>query len=158
GARRATLIGRMLQVFGSDQMMIILDPLNARINTCDEATKLLRSRGIAPTFYTLEHHITIEEASAAPLCTQAACTIVVLSPDTLESWGEIKKSLNEKSIILINKMDIINWDMKEFQSIVERLECDSEKIPILPISAFHNDNVYEKVHEKALWYGDWMAA
>ncbi|KAG4427153.1 hypothetical protein IFR05_017363 [Cadophora sp. M221] len=60
GAGRATLIGRMLQVFGSDQMMMILDPLNGRIDTCDEATERLRSLGIAPTFYLPEHYITIK--------------------------------------------------------------------------------------------------
>jgi len=120
------------------------------IRTYDQATKNLKSHNIAPEFDTPKHHVTVSDAGSAD------CAILVIPADAPASGEGFKHlfSVAEELIIVINKMDGIDWSEESFKKAVERLELDTENIPVIPVSASNGDNVVEK-SSKGSWYRGW---
>ncbi|OAF56660.1 translation elongation factor EF-1 alpha [Pseudogymnoascus destructans] len=124
------------------------------VRTYDQASRKLKSLKIAPSFDTPKHHVTIVDVSAS----EADCTIIVLSADTV-AHGIAAQSLfaaAKQPIILINKMDGIEWSEEQFQKIVQELGYNPENVPIIPISALKGDNITDRLPSpKSPWYKGW---
>merc|ERR1712008_265810 len=66
-------------------------------------------------------------------------------------------------IVGINKMDACNWDQgrfneikDEFVKMLQMIGFKPKKVPFIPYSGFHGDNLVEK-SDKAPWYKGWVA-
>merc|ERR1712151_1038315 len=69
----------------------------------------------------------------------------------------------EQIIVGINKMDACNWSKDRFEEIkdefvkmLQMIGFKPKKIPFIPYSGFHGDNLVEK-SDKAAWYKGWSA-
>jgi len=69
----------------------------------------------------------------------------------------------EQIIVGINKMDACNWDegrfneiKDEFVKMLQMIGFKPKKVPFIPYSGFHGDNLVEK-SDKAPWYKGWVA-
>jgi len=69
----------------------------------------------------------------------------------------------EQIIVGINKMDACNWDQgrfneikDEFVKMLQMIGFKPKKVPFIPYSGFHGDNLVEK-SDKAPWYKGWTA-
>merc|ERR1711956_122262 len=69
----------------------------------------------------------------------------------------------DQIIVGINKMDACNWDegrfneiKDEFQKMLQLIGFKPKKIPFIPYSGFHGDNLVDK-SDKASWYKGWSA-
>jgi len=71
----------------------------------------------------------------------------------------------EQIIVGINKMDSCNWDKDRFQEIkdefvkmLQMIGYKPKKVPFIPYSGFHGDNLVEPVDSsKCSWYKGWTA-
>merc|ERR1712232_1554340 len=69
----------------------------------------------------------------------------------------------EQIIVGVNKMDACNWDegrfneiKDEFVKMLQLIGFKPKKVPFIPYSGFHGDNLVEK-STKAPWYKGWKA-
>jgi elongation factor 1-alpha len=69
----------------------------------------------------------------------------------------------EQIIVGVNKMDSCNWDEKRFTEIkdeilkmLQQVGFKPKKIPVIPYSGFHGENLVEKT-DKMSWYNGWSA-
>jgi elongation factor 1-alpha len=69
----------------------------------------------------------------------------------------------EQIIVGVNKMDSCNWDEQRFNEIkdefvkmITQIGFKPKKVPVIPYSGFHGDNLVTK-SEKAPWYKGWKA-
>jgi elongation factor 1-alpha len=69
----------------------------------------------------------------------------------------------EQIIVGVNKMDACNWDQDRFNEIkdefvkmLQLIGFKPKKVPFIPYSGFHGDNLVEK-SDKASWYKGWTA-
>merc|ERR1712048_1525616 len=69
----------------------------------------------------------------------------------------------EQIIVGINKMDSCNWSKDRFEEIkdefvkmLQMIGFKPKKVPFIPYSGFHGDNLVEK-SDKAAWYKGWTA-
>jgi len=69
----------------------------------------------------------------------------------------------EQIIVGVNKMDSCGWDQSRFQEIkdefvkmLQMIGFKPKKVPFIPYSGFHGDNLVEK-SDKASWYKGWTA-
>jgi len=69
----------------------------------------------------------------------------------------------DQIIVGINKMDACNWDegrfneiKDEFVKMLQLIGFKPKKVPFIPYSGFHGDNLVEK-SDKASWYKGWKA-
>merc|ERR1712037_574963 len=69
----------------------------------------------------------------------------------------------EQLIVGINKMDACNWSQDrfneikdEFQKMLQMIGFKPKKVPFIPYSGFHGDNLVDK-SDKAPWYKGWKA-
>jgi elongation factor 1-alpha len=69
----------------------------------------------------------------------------------------------EQIIVGVNKMDSCNWDevrfteiKEEFVKMITLIGFKPKKVPVIPYSGFHGDNLITK-SEKAPWYKGWTA-
>jgi len=148
GAGKATTIGCMLFKYGAIDMMTMDKFQREGIETFEQAANRLKSDGIAPAFDTPKHHVTVLDSASS----QADCAILVLPADVSSSEVVLKHLSGgaRKLVILVNKMDAINWSEEQFLKIVEGLG-NGANIPIIPISATNGDNVVEK-SPKSEWF------
>jgi len=118
-----------------------------------EAVDNLKTLKLPMQFYTPKsHHVTITDTSAG----RADCAILVVPADLAASQDLSRDYLRavKELIVVINKMDVINWSEEHFQEIVEKLGYDIENVPIIPISARDGDNVVER-SPNSPWYKGW---
>jgi len=157
GAGKATITGCMLFKYGGIDMLTMQTLESVGIGNRDrvyeETANNLKSLKLALTFDTPKNHqVIILDASTA----LADCAILVLPPDpsAIEEFSTDPFSVAKQLIIVINKMDTINWSEEHFQKVLDRLGYDTENVPVVPISALHGDNVVEK-SSKCSWYKGW---
>jgi len=69
----------------------------------------------------------------------------------------------EQLIVGVNKMDACNWDegrfteiKEEFVKMLQMIGFKPKKVPFIPYSGFHGDNLVVK-SDKAPWYKGWTA-
>eukprot|EP00568_Trieres_chinensis_P004007 CAMPEP_0183290962 /NCGR_PEP_ID=MMETSP0160_2-20130417/523_1 /TAXON_ID=2839 ORGANISM="Odontella Sinensis, Strain Grunow 1884" /NCGR_SAMPLE_ID=MMETSP0160_2 /ASSEMBLY_ACC=CAM_ASM_000250 /LENGTH=454 /DNA_ID=CAMNT_0025451687 /DNA_START=83 /DNA_END=1447 /DNA_ORIENTATION=- len=69
----------------------------------------------------------------------------------------------EQIIVGVNKMDACGWDQgrfneikDEFVKMLQMIGFKPKKVPFIPYSGFHGDNLVEK-SDKAAWYKGWEA-
>ena len=69
----------------------------------------------------------------------------------------------DQIIVGVNKMDSCNWDegrfnaiKDEFSKMLQMMGYKPKKVPFIPSSGFHGDNLVEKT-DKASWYKGWKA-
>jgi len=125
GSGKATTIGCMLFNYGAIDLLTMERFERGGVKTYDQAAKELTSLEVQPKFHTPKHHITLADISPS----QADCAIIVLAADDLGhgiSASEISRGV-KKLIVLINKMDKIDWSEAQFQRICEGLSIDTEK-------------------------------
>lgn len=157
GAGKATITGCMLFKYGGIEMSVMqmLQDLGIRDKNriYGEAVDNLKSLKLAMKFYTPKsYHVTVIDPSAV----RADCTILVVPADLAASQDVSNNRLGatHQLIVVINKMDLINWSEEHFQKIVEKLGYDVENVPIIPISARDGDNIVEK-SPNSPWYKGW---
>merc|ERR1712137_1412268 len=71
----------------------------------------------------------------------------------------------EQIIVGVNKMDSCNWSEERFNEIkdefvkmLQLIGFKPKKVPFIPYSGFHGDNLVEKTtNPKAAWYKGWTA-
>ncbi|KAH8599519.1 P-loop containing nucleoside triphosphate hydrolase protein [Bisporella sp. PMI_857] len=148
GAGKATTIGCMLFKYGGIDLLTMERFQHKGITTYDGATRNMKSLNIQPSFHLPSYHVTISDTSVG----EADCAILVLSANTKAEEQVVKQAIGaaKRLIILVNKMDVINWSEEQFQGIEEEVK----NIPIIPISALHGDNVVEK-SSRSPWFKGW---
>lgn len=80
---------------------------------------------------------------------------------TFEQLAIAKNLGIERVLIVINKMDVINWDQDRFDLIkdslssylVEKLNFSSKELEFIPASGFKGDNIVKKSNQ-CTWYKD----
>lgn len=61
-------------------------------------------------------------------------------------------------VVVVNKMDEVQWNLDRYQEIVTKVgtflkkECMFSDVAFIPISAFHGDNLVAAKHRKLDWY------
>ena len=123
-------------------------------------------------FQTNKYHFTIIDApghrdfvkNMITGASQADAAVLVVSakegvqPQTKEHAFLAKVLGINQMIVAINKMDTVNYDRIRFEEVKEQVTnllktigYDVSKVPIVPISAYHGDNVAKK-SDKMDWY------
>jgi len=157
GAGKATITGCMLFQYGgiNSSVMQALEELGTRDKNhrYSEATNNLKRLKLDMKFHTPKnHYITVIDAGGS----RADCAVLVVPADLAESQDLTRdfSSIAKQLVVVINKMDVINWSEEHFQKVVDKLSYDMDSVPVIPISARDSDNVVEK-SPNSPWYKGW---
>ncbi|KAN0106341.1 hypothetical protein V8E51_009217 [Hyaloscypha variabilis] len=123
GAGKATLTGYMLFKYGGIDMLTMQRIQKEGIRTYEQAAKNLKSLNVTPEFDTPKHHVKILNAGAI----SAGCTILVLPGNSPEVVTTQLSGRAKNLIVVINKMEEIDWSEDAFLKIVEGLKLDTGK-------------------------------
>ncbi|KAK0102358.1 translation elongation factor EF-1 alpha [Cadophora gregata] len=150
GAGKATAIGCILFKFGGIDMLTLERFQKEGIRLCGQAARNLKSPGVQPSFDTPNFHVVVSDGSS-----KVDCVLLVIPADSAQSHLEkeldIVADAAKQIIVLINKMDDMNWSEVAFQSTVHSLGRVMQGVPVIPFSALRGDNAVELSSETA-WY------
>ncbi|PVH89214.1 hypothetical protein DL98DRAFT_508323 [Cadophora sp. DSE1049] len=120
------------------------------IRLYDQAVRDLKSRGVQQSFHTPNFHVVVSDGSS-----KVDCVLLVIPVDS--THVDFKKEFDgaagqaKQIIVLINKMDGVNWSEEAFQKTVQSLGPAAESVPIIPFSALKGDNAVE-LSSNCIWH------
>ncbi|CAN9215342.1 unnamed protein product [Alternaria alternata] len=168
GAGKATTIGNLIYKCGGINMPTLERLEKGRNNTYAEAFNEVKARNETLYFYTPSNKVTI---TAQEKISSADGLLLIVTPrQTEKQLQEIGDQLggmkvhgtHKKVVVLVNKMDEVNWSESAFidsvratNTVLQRLGIPKERYRTMfvPASGLHSDNLIE-LSSNLSWYSN----